>query len=93
MRQEGFDRRMQFLNNLYQAEAAERARVQYVDLRELFTDSSGKYSRYLPDNAGKVVDVRLTDGVHLSHWGGEWLSALLLRELRRSPNIDELWVR
>ena len=93
MRQEGFDRRMQLLNNLYQAEAAERARVQYVDLRELFTDSSGKYSRYLPDNAGKLVDVRLTDGVHLSHWGGEWLSALLLRELRRSPNIDELWVR
>jgi hypothetical protein len=93
MRQEGFDHRMQLLNNLYQAEAAERDRVQYVDLRGLFTDSSGNYSRYLPDNAGKLVDVRLTDGVHLSHWGGEWLSALLLRELRRSPNIDDLWVR
>lgn len=93
MRDEGFDQRMQLLNTLYQAEAAERARVQYVDLRELFTDSSGNYSRYLPDNAGKLVDVRLTDGVHLSHWGGEWLSALLLRELRRSPNVDELWVR
>ena len=93
MREEGFDQRMQLLNNLYQAEAAERERVQYVDLRELFTDSSGGYSRYLPDNAGKLVDVRLTDGVHLSHWGGEWLSALLLRELRRSPNVDELWVR
>jgi len=93
MREEGFDQRMQLLNNLYQAEAAERERVQYVDLRELFTDSSGGYSRYLPDNAGKLVDVRLTDGVHLSHWGGEWLSALLLRELRRSPSVDELWVR
>ena len=93
MREEGFDQRMQLLNNLYQVEAAERDRVQYVDLRGLFTDSSGNYSRYLPDSAGKLVDVRLTDGVHLSHWGGEWLSALLLRELRRSPNVDELWVR
>ena len=93
MRQEGFDQRMQLLNNLYRAEALQRDRVHYVDLRELFTDSTGKYARYLPDNVGKLVDVRLTDGVHLSHWGGEWLSALLLRELRKSPNLDELWIR
>ncbi|MEC8921636.1 MAG: DUF459 domain-containing protein [Actinomycetota bacterium] len=93
MRRQGFDERMQLLNNLYRAEAADRERVQYVDLRGLFTDSSGEYARYLPDDEGKLVDVRLTDGVHLSHWGGEWLSALLLQELRKSPKIDQLWNR
>ncbi len=93
MRRQGFDQRMQLVNNLYRTEAAGRERVRYVDLRELFTDSSGKYAKYLPDESGKLVDVRLSDGVHLSHWGGEWLSALLLQELRTSPKINELWDR
>ena len=91
MRGEGFDLRMKQLNDLYRAEADERPGVQYLDLRSLFTDESGNYARYLLDSSGKLVDVRLTDGVHLSHWGGEWLSEFLLKEIKKSPEVEELW--
>jgi len=91
MRGEGFDSRMKQLNDLYRAEADERPGVQYLDLRSLFTDESGNYARYLLDSSGKLVDVRLTDGVHLSHWGGEWLSEFLLKEIKKSPDVEELW--
>jgi hypothetical protein len=91
MREEGFDSRMQQLNDLYRAEADERQGVHYLDLRSLFTDDSGNYARYLPNSSEKLVDVRLTDGVHLSHWGGEWLSKFLLNEIKKSPDLEELW--
>ncbi|MDP7067396.1 MAG: DUF459 domain-containing protein [Acidimicrobiales bacterium] len=92
MRAEGFDTRMQLLNEVYQAEADKRLGVHYVDLRSMFTDASGKYARYLPDPSGKLVDVRLSDGVHLSHWGGEWLSKSLLAEISRvGDGLGELW--
>ena len=91
MRGEGFDLRMQRLNALYRSEADTRPGVHYLDLRSLFTDESGDYARYLPDSSGKLIDVRLTDGVHLSHWGGEWLSAFLLTELKKSAELDRLW--
>ena len=91
MRGLGFDSRMKQLNDLYRAEADERQGVHYLDLRSLFTDESGNYARYLLDSSGQLVDVRLTDGVHLSHWGGEWLSEFLLKEIKKSPEIEELW--
>ena len=87
----GFDTRMQILNELYQMEADERESVHYIELRSLFTDTSGEYSRYLPDTSGKLVDVRLSDGVHLSHWGGKWLSELLLSEISRLSGLGDLW--
>ena len=91
MRGDGFDSRMRQLNDLYRSEAGRRPGVKYLDLRSLFTDESGNYARYLPNSSGKLTDVRLTDGVHLSHWGGEWLSALLLDEIKKSPELDGLW--
>jgi len=91
MRGDGFDARMQRLNDLYRSEAVSWENVHYIDLRSLFTDESGNYARYLPDSSGKLTDVRLTDGVHLSHWGGEWLSTLLLNEIKKTPNLDWLW--
>ena len=76
---------------VYQIEADARNSVHYIDLHSLFTDASGEYSRYLPDANGKLVDVRLSDGVHLSHWGGEWLSELLLSEISRLSDLGDPW--
>ena len=91
MRGEGFDSRMKQLNDLYRLEADSRLGVHYLDLQSLFTDENGAYARYLPDSSGKLTDVRLTDGVHLSHWGGEWLSDFLLDEIEKFPGLDGLW--
>ncbi len=90
MKSNEFDNRMQLINELYKKEAATRPGVKYLELRNLFTDEDGDYARYLPDSEGKMVDTRLSDGVHLSHWGGEWLAQLLLDEIRESRLWQDL---
>ncbi|WP_419944246.1 DUF459 domain-containing protein [Candidatus Poriferisodalis sp.] len=81
MRDPDFDHKMVELNKIYAAEAAAREQVRYVDTRDLFRGPDGGFSRYVIDEAGQRTDVRLTDGVHLSTIGGQWLSQLLLDEL------------
>lgn len=76
-----YDSRMQRLNEVFDAEAAKRERVHYVDTRDLFRGPNGGFSRYVADADGQLADVRLTDGVHLSTIGGRWLSQVLLDEL------------
>ena len=76
-----YDSRMQQLNEIFDAEAAERGRVHYVDTRDLFRGPNGGFSRYVIGADGQRADVRLTDGVHLSTLGGRWLSEVLLDEL------------
>jgi len=76
-----YDSRMQGVNEVFEAEAAKRNRVHYVDTRDLFRGPNGGFSRYVADAAGQLADVRLTDGVHLSTTGGRWLSQVLLDEL------------
>ena len=88
MRDPDFDHKMVELNKIYAAEAATRARVRYVDTRGLFRGPGGGYSRYVMDEAGQRTDVRLTDGVHLSTIGGQWLSQLLLDELGEMVDLS-----
>ncbi|WP_419916384.1 DUF459 domain-containing protein [Candidatus Poriferisodalis sp.] len=76
-----YDSRMQGVNEIFEAEAAKRDRVHYVDTRDLFRGPNGGFSRYVADADGQLADVRLTDGVHLSTVGGRWLSQVLLDEL------------
>ncbi|WP_420446541.1 DUF459 domain-containing protein [Candidatus Poriferisodalis sp.] len=76
-----YDSRMQRVNEIFAAEAAERDRVRYVEIRDLFRGPNGTFSRYVADADGQLTDVRLTDGVHLSTIGGRWLSEVLLDEL------------
>lgn len=76
-----YDSRMQRLNEIFDAEAAKRDSVHYVDTRDLFRGPNGGFSRYVADADGQLADVRLTDGVHLSTVGGRWLSQVLLDEI------------
>lgn len=88
MRDPDFDAKMVELNTIYAAEAAARDRVRYVDTRDLFRGPDGGFSRYVIDEAGQRTDVRLTDGVHLSTIGGQWLSQLLLDELGEMVDLS-----
>ena len=83
-----YDARMQRLNEVFEAEAATRERVHYVDTRDLFRGPNGGFSRYVADADGQLADVRLTDGVHLSTVGGRWLSQVLLDELGLFVNLS-----
>lgn len=88
MRSGDFDAKMQELNAVYAAEASTRPQVTFVDTRALFASASGTYDRYLPTDDGDLVDVRLSDGIHLSTAGGRWLSELLLDTLGTVVDLE-----
>ena len=81
MKSEAFNEKMKQLNLIYEAEALKREQVYFVKIAELFSDKNGEYSKYLTSGDGQTVDARLSDGVHLSSFGGQRLSRYLMHEL------------
>jgi uncharacterized protein len=87
MRDPDFGARMAVLNQAYAAEAASRPWITFVDPATLVGDAGGAYADELPDAAGAPVDVRLSDGIHLSAAGGDRLAAHVLDLIRARAGI------
>ncbi|HEX2153175.1 MAG TPA: DUF459 domain-containing protein [Acidimicrobiia bacterium] len=66
---ETFRPRVQFLNEIYQTEAADHPQVTFVEAWSVFEGPDGGYSEYLTDSSGDLVDMRLDDGVHYTTAG------------------------
>lgn len=65
-----FEAKMEILNEIYSSEAdAHGDQVRFFRSWELFAGSNGRYSEFLPDDDGDVVDMRLDDGIHLTTAG------------------------
>jgi hypothetical protein len=73
------------MNEIYGSEAAARAAVTYVDAWALFADADGTYASHLPDEAGRPIQVRNIDGVHLTPAGADMLAAEILEA------VGEVW--
>jgi hypothetical protein len=63
--------------------------VVYVDTYHLFEGPDGGYSRSLPDANGNEVDMRISDGVHFTVDGAEYLSAEVWKLLDKRWHITE----
>jgi hypothetical protein len=57
--------------------------VRYIDAYRLFSNGSGQYAQYLPDEHGKMQQVREQDGEHLTYAGGLRLAGAVLDEIRK----------
>lgn len=66
------------MNGIYQAEAAKRPSVLYIDSWKLFSDASGKYAELLKDDRGKLVDMRKDDGIHFTIAGANRMAEKVL---------------
>jgi len=62
--------------------------VVYIDTYRLFSDSNGEYSASLPDANGKLVDMRISDGVHFSIDGAKYLSEIVWKLLDKRWDIS-----
>ncbi len=89
MRSATFDLRIAELDDIYAQEAAGRPAVTYVDTRALLGGGSTGYTAYLRQPDGSSVQVRTTDGVHLTRAGGELLARTLLMALRQRWPLPE----
>jgi len=75
------------LNAVFEAEAASRPDVTFIDTRGMFSgeDVEGTYASTLTDETGERVQVRNPDGVHLNEVGAAMLSEHLY------TLIDDAW--
>ena len=69
------------LNRIFEAEAAKRSWVRYVDTWAATSDAGGSYAPSLPDEDGIAQVVRADDGLHFTPEGGERLARVVLAEL------------
>jgi hypothetical protein len=87
MRSADFSARMAGLNQIYADEAATRPWVRFVDTFPLFSDETGAYEAFLPDDTGTVEDLRQGDGIHLSRAGGDRLASHVLDRITAEAGV------
>lgn len=88
-RSESFAIKLSNLNRIYQEEAEARDTVHFVDSWTLFLGVDGGYEEFLPDTNGKLVDMRLDDGVHLTTAGGIKLAEAVWTEIAADRSIPD----
>ncbi len=89
----GYNAGIQKLNAIFAAQAAAHPRVAYVDAYTLMSDAQGNWTLDLPDIHGVVQQMRVSEGVHLTEQGGEFLAqhaiqalfALMQQQPRTNP--------
>jgi hypothetical protein len=87
---DALDRGAKLLGPVMQEEAAKYAPdVVYIDTYHLFEGPDGGYSRSLPDADGNDVDMRISDGIHFSADGAEYLSDAVWKLLNKRWHITE----
>lgn len=80
MRDARFDGRISIINEVVAAQAEDRPWVTFVDTAEVLGGPDGHYVERLP---GDDVDLRQSDGIHLSRAGADRLARHLLELVQR----------
>jgi hypothetical protein len=83
------------LGDLMRREATKFAPdVTFLDTYKLFSDSNGDYSRHILDENGKEITARISDGVHFTEDGAQYLAravfALIDNRWRLTKQADLL---
>jgi hypothetical protein len=71
--------RLAVIRAVYQAQAAARPRVVFLDAWTYFESPSGGYAAYVADETGEVKRMRANDGFHLSIEGASYLGRLVFQ--------------
>lgn len=79
MRDGTFNSRISVVDTAYRNVAAADPEITYVDSRALLGDDSGAYTDRLPGSGGQMVQVRNSDGIHLSLEGARWMATVVGR--------------
>jgi len=62
--------------------------VQYVNTYRLFSDTEGNYSESLPDAQGNLVQMRISDGIHFTVAGAQYLANAVWKLLDKRWDIS-----
>ena len=76
-----YSAKMELLNGIYATESERYESITFVRSWDLFAGPDGRFSEYLPNRNGDVVDMRLNDGIHLTTAGAYRLARLVVAEI------------
>lgn len=76
------------INDVIAEQASSRSWVHYVDTRPLLSDPDGSFALALADADGNLVQVRKTDGIHLTWDGSHWVAGLIYRVLTQNADTS-----
>jgi hypothetical protein len=79
MREPTFNSRISVVDAAYRNVAAAHPEITFVDSRALLGDDAGGYTDHLPGVGGQPVQVRHSDGIHLSLEGARWMATVVGR--------------
>jgi hypothetical protein len=92
LRDDDLNRGAKALGPVMQQEAKKFAPdVHYIDTYKLFSDQEGDYSESLPDAHGNLVQMRISDGVHFTVDGAQYLANAVWKLLNKRWDIMAQW--
>lgn len=83
MRNDQFNTQIAKLNELIK-EHAEKAGAKYIDIWNAFADENGAYSAFGPDVNGRIVRLRIADGVYYTKAGARKAAQFVEGDIRRA---------
>jgi hypothetical protein len=83
MRNERFNDQVAKLNEIVKAHA-EKAGAKYIDIWNAFADENGAYAAFGPDVNGRIVRLRIADGVYYTKAGARKAAQFVEGDIRRA---------
>jgi uncharacterized protein len=71
----------QIINSIFAKEAAARPEVVILDTQKIFSRVPGRFTMYLVEPGGKLLYVRVQDGIHFNRAGANRLAAIIIKKL------------
>jgi len=91
MRKTSYSKSMSQITSLHRLAAFANG-AEYVDIYERFVDEDGAYAAYGPDLNGKKVQMRKSDGIHLSAAGSDKVSFFIDKMIKQYYRGGEITV-
>lgn len=88
MKNKSFSDRIKNLNSIYEEECQKRKNAYFFSIWELLADEKGNYLSSLPDEKGIYRAIRLSDGIHLTYFGGKIVINEFLKVLKELTGIE-----
>ena len=88
MRDSKYSEKINILNKIYQAEVLNHKNAKFISTWELLADEKGNYTAYLLDEKGKQKLVRVSDGIHLTFFGGKILVKEVVENMTKVMQLE-----
>jgi hypothetical protein len=88
MKNKTYSEKIRHLNSIYEKEIQNHRGTSFISIWDFLADENGNYTDYLLDDKGKYKLVRLRDGIHLSHFGGEIVVKEVIEKMEEKIRLE-----